>query len=132
MTAMNKQVCKGKGRYKKIPLDISIHLRYLHQDMGVGGVDLRKRYPNFSKTSIYRHMTKKIGDNIEDRRKGNKGRPKVITPRDVRNILRQVPLLRASMQGRFTLKDIKRGANICERISDMTVSRQRYSSVTEV
>ena len=90
MTAVNKQVSKGKACYKKIPLDVSIHLGYLRQDMGVGGVDLLKRYPNFSKTSIYRHMTKKIGDNIAEKRKGNKGRPKVKTPRDTRNILQQV------------------------------------------
>ena len=64
MSAMNKQVCKRKDRYKKMPLDVSIHIRYLHQDMGVGGVDLCKRYPNFSKTSIYRHMTKKLGISV--------------------------------------------------------------------
>ena len=55
-------------KYKKIPMDVSIHVRYLHQDKGKGLKDLILKYPENSKTSLHRHskltigVTKKMGD----------------------------------------------------------------------
>ena len=109
--------------YRKIPLCVSVHLRYLHQDLGIKGTDLVKRFPKYRRSAIYRHMLKEVGDVVVDKRKGNKGRPKVLTLRDERNILRQIPKLRRSMQGNFTLKDVRTGAGVREDVCDMTVSR---------
>ena len=53
---------------KKIPMDVSIHVRYLHQDKGEGLKDLILKYPENSKTSLHRHskltigVKKKMGD----------------------------------------------------------------------
>ena len=55
-------------KYKKIPMDVSIYVRYLHQDKGEGLKDLILKYPENSKTSLHRHskltigVTKKMGD----------------------------------------------------------------------
>ena len=42
---------------KQIPLEVSIHIRYLYQDKGLRGKELLKKYPMCSKASIYRHAT---------------------------------------------------------------------------
>ena len=83
-----------KCRYEQIPADVSLHIRYLHQDKGVRGKDLRKRYKKYSKTSIYRHMVKPIGEEVRDKREDNAGRPKVYTSRETRQIIRPIGTLR--------------------------------------
>ena len=39
---------------------MSIHLRYLYQDKALKGKELLKRYPVYSKATIYRHASKPI------------------------------------------------------------------------
>ena len=80
----------------KIPLEVSLHLRYLSQDKGETLVDLCKRYPKYSKTSIFRHSKKPIGDTKPDRRVNNKkaGRKKLLTDRDVRQLNNSLVKLR--------------------------------------
>ena len=54
---MNKlEELKIKKKYNKIPLEASIHLKYLHQDLGFSLAQLCKRYQSYAKTSIFRHM----------------------------------------------------------------------------
>ena len=83
---------KREGKvYKKMPMDVSIHLRYLHQDLGLKLEDLLRRYKGYSKTTIFRHAKKPISDTVLDKRKLNKGRPKKLSVRTQRSILRQIP-----------------------------------------
>ena len=100
-----------------------MHLRYLHQDGGKSGKELVKRYPQYTRTSIYRHMKLPIGDCTEDKRHNNCGAPKKLTVRDERNILRQIPLLREHLYGAFHLNDIRNAADIPRSISDSTLRR---------
>lgn len=57
-------------RYKKLPIEVWIHVRYLHQDKGEKIVDICKRYSHLPKTSIFRHCklplgkAKKMGDTV--------------------------------------------------------------------
>ena len=44
----------------KIPLDVSIYLRYLHQDRNIRIKELVKEYKQYSKTSIYQHTKKSL------------------------------------------------------------------------
>ena len=62
-----------------MPLEVSVKLRYLHQNKGVKTCDLMRRFPNYSKSNIYVHA--KLPDEAAktDGRKLNKGRPKVLT-----------------------------------------------------
>ena len=74
-----------KMKYKKVPLEVSLHMRYLHQDMGMKTRDIKK-YPQYSKSSIYRHANKSLGVVKEQKNKG--GRPTKMSVRDQR-ILRK-------------------------------------------
>ena len=95
-----------KKTYKKIPLVVSIHLRYLRQDKNENLEQLMQRYPQFSKSSISRHSKQPIGEIIEDRRHYNKGRPSKVTERDCRMVSKSVKKLREEV-GKFSVEDIK-------------------------
>lgn len=96
----------------KIPLDVSIYMRYLHQDKGVRIKELVKEYKQYSKTSIYRHAKKPIaGDNCPDKRQNNKGRPRKLNSRDSRKLIRHLLILRES-KGSFNSKRIQADAGI--------------------
>ena len=81
-----------------------------------------KDHKKYSKATICRHMRRKIDDSVIDRRKYNQGRPKKLTERDKRNILRQVEILRRDY-GYFTTKRLEVFAGISADVSDETVRR---------
>ena len=63
---MNKlEELKTKKKYKKLPLEVSIHLKYLHQDLGFSLAQIYKRYQSYAKTSIFRHMKLPTGGKRE-------------------------------------------------------------------
>lgn len=103
----------------RVPLEVSVHWRYLHQDMRLTWKqihDMKGRgYQKYSKATICRHMKKPFNDLVNDKRKQNKGRPKKLTDRDRRNILRQVNVLRGRNIVNFTVKKIKEMAGLSHR-----------------
>ena len=113
----------SRSKYKKIPFDVSMHLRYLHQDKGETLPQLMQRYPQYSRTTIYSHSRLPIGENIVDRRHSNKGRPAKLTPQDVRKLSSSLKKLRENF-GNFTSKDVQRDVGIKEQeISNRIVRR---------
>ena len=48
-----------KAKYRKVPLEVSIHLRYLYQQQKVSATELCKKLM-CSTASIYRHMLKNL------------------------------------------------------------------------
>ena len=50
-----------KMKYKKVHLEVSVHMRYLHQDMGMMIRDTIRKYPQYSKSNTYRHANKSLG-----------------------------------------------------------------------
>ena len=107
----------------RVPIQVSLHWRYLHQDANYKWhqIKAKKEYRQYSKATICRHMNKSIADLVVDKRKRNKGRPRKLSCRDERNILRQVELLRNSI-GYFTTKRIKVSAGLVGRVSDENCS----------
>ena len=71
----------------KVPLDVSMRLRYLYQDKKVPLKKLVKLYNEHSVTSIFRHANKPTGQVVDDRRKYSPGRPKKLSVRDERKIV---------------------------------------------
>ena len=71
----------------KIPDDVSVYLRYLHQDLAIKGQALLSRFPEYSKASIYRHANMLIGSPVIDKRHNNPGRPHILSACDKRAIL---------------------------------------------
>lgn len=105
-----------------MPSDVSIYLRYLHHEGRIPCSELVRRYPQYAPRSIYRHAKKPIGEAVFDRRKLNKGRPRKLTLRDERSIIRTVKKLRADSLS-FSSKRIKTEANIRADISCRNVRR---------
>ena len=64
----------------KIPLHVSFRLRHLFQDKGFRRKKLLKLYPEYLRTSLYRHAVKSIDSTqVVDQRKFNKGKPKKVS-----------------------------------------------------
>ncbi len=76
---MEKTEAKKREKYRKIPIEISLHLRYLRQDKGETLPQLMKRYPQYSRTTIYNHSRRPIAEFVGDKRHSNKGRPAKLT-----------------------------------------------------
>lgn len=110
---------------QRVPLEVSIHWRYLHQDKGKTWSEIskmKKCYAKYSKATISRHMVKNIGDLVPDKRKKNQGRPSKLSERQKRNILRQTAVLQEEL-GNFSVKRVMVRADIPPTISSRTVSR---------
>ena len=52
-----------------VPLEVSIHGRYLHQDgrKTLLEISKMKTYGKYSKATIFRHMVKSVGDLVPDK-----------------------------------------------------------------
>ena len=118
-----------KMKYKKIPLDVSIYLRYLHQHGGLKGKKLCEKFPQYSPRSIHRHAALPVGADTRDRRKGNKGRPRKLSDRDKRHIESAIQRLRHTEQGVFTsihIQELSGTSRVCNRTVRRHLNRDGY------
>ena len=110
-------------KYKKIPIDVSIYVRYLHQDKGEDLKDLILRYSEYSKTSFHRHSKLPIGVNQKDGRYQNKGRKRLLSDRGNRKIIQCSHELRDTV-GNFTSTDIQKNNSLKEpQVSSRTIRK---------
>ena len=118
---MTKSVTKVLQR---VPLDVSFHWRYLHQDGRKTWLEISKMksYAKYSKATFCRHMVKNIGDLILDKRKQNQGRTKSFWDRKKRNILHRAKVMQEEV-GNFSVKRVMVGAVIPPSVSTETVRR---------
>ena len=70
----------------RVSPELSIYLRYLHQDQNVSIRSLSRRYPQFSLPTIWRHATKKI-ELHPKQTKGEGGCKPKISKRDERSLV---------------------------------------------
>ena len=82
-----------------------------------------RRQAHYSEASIYKHLIKPVDRDPSDNKKKNPGRPLILTDRDRKRILLQIPKLRKQNEGDFTVRDIRKGADECEDKSANTVNR---------
>ena len=106
-------------KYKKIPKDVSIYLRYLHQHGGVTGKELLNRFPQYARRSVYRHASLPVGQDAGDKRKK---RPRKLNNRDKRHIDAAVKRLRRTEQGVFTSVNLQEHCGL-NNMSNRTVRR---------
>ena len=109
-----------KKTLTQVPLEVSVHLRYLYQEKDIREKEILKTYPKLSKATIYRRTKKPVADKTVDKRNHNHGRPREISPRDKRLILCQIALLR-EQYGFFTIKRLRVCAGVRKDESDKTV-----------
>ena len=109
---------------QRVPLEISIHWRDLHQDGRKSWLEISnmKSYGKYSKATMCRHMVKNIGDLVPDKRKQNQDRPIKLSYRQKRNILHQAKVLQEEV-GNFSVKRVMVRAGIPQSISTATVRR---------
>ena len=80
--------------------ELSIYLRYYHQDQNVSIRSLSRRYPQFSHSTIWRHATKKIERHLKQT-KGKGGHKPKLSKRDEKSIIRALHYPR-KQDGNFT------------------------------
>ena len=98
-------------------------MRYLFEDKGVRGRQLLEKFPNYSKATVYRHAKLPISNlNRQDKRKYNKGRPRKLTARADRKLLRELRKLRATV-GAFSPSRLRTAAGISPEVSIWTIRR---------
>ena len=105
-----------------MPLAVSEELRIMHQKFGVGLKELLKQYPQYPKTSIYRHSLKRLGELKEDKREFGKGRPRKLTERDKRSVIRSLVSLRENV-GTFSSRDIQNDCGLQHKVSNDRIRR---------
>ena len=96
---------KTNKQQERIPLHVSIWIRYLFQEKGVHWKELLKRFPKYSSRNIYRHGSKPFDCIQYDKRKFNRDRPLKLSIRNKRAIKWEVPRLRETI-GSFTDKGV--------------------------
>ena len=108
---------------KPVPVKTSLYMRYLFQDKGMKGRQLLKTFPNYRKSTIYRHVQLPIdaGDQ-QDKRECNKGRPRKLTALEERNLVRELQKLRATV-GAFSAARLQTEAGISPEVSVWTIRR---------
>lgn len=103
--------------------ETSVHIRYLFQDKGLRGNELLKRFPKYSKATIYRHAKLPLDEVATfDKRKHNKGRPRKLSSRDERNIIRHLRICRATV-GSFSASRLRTMAGISPDVSAWCIRR---------
>ena len=109
---------------KKMPLEVSVRLRYLHRDKGlkISSLVRRREFQGYSKSSIYYHAKLPINTIKPDQRAQNNGRPRRLTERDERNLVRALKTLRKT-EGSFSASRLKLEAGVDRTISNSTVRR---------
>lgn len=120
-----------KSNYKKVSLEESVQIRVLHQKFGMGLPALQKQFQHLPKTTIYRHSKKPLGGSnpMIDKRHGNQGRPRKLSSRDERSVIRALHDLREKV-GTFSSTDIQEEAGLQNSVHNRTVrrclKRQKY------
>ena len=98
----------------------SLYMRLLFQEQKLSAAEIKKRFPQYSRATIYRHINRPLTERT-DRRSSNRGRPSKLTDQDIRQILRKIPVLRQK-QGTFTIKRLRLEAGV-NHVSIHTVRR---------
>ena len=98
-------------------------LRVLHQEGKVSCYELVKRYGHrYAERSIYRHAKKPLNEVTFDKRHNNKGRPRKLTLRDERCIVRSLLALRRQ-RVQFSSRKIQEQAGLGREISNRVIRR---------
>ena len=113
---------EAKKTRKKMDPDVSVHLRYLFQDKGMKCSEICKYYPEYPRSTIRHHMKLPIKKKRGDKRKLNKGRPRLLTTRDKRNILSTLYKLRKTIGPSFNSRRLAYEAGVTH-VCDRTVRR---------
>lgn len=112
-------------KYKKVPLRTSIYIRVLNET-GFKAKDIQRKIPSVSLRQIYRHLKKPVEEDVSDKRKKNTGRPRLMTVRDERKMLRNLVNLRND-RACFSVRRLQEESDL-GHVSTRTVCRHLHSN----
>ena len=111
-----------KSPYQKMALRHSVEIQCLHQECNVTIPELVRRFPQYSRASIYRQSTIPINDEPRvDLRQMNRGRPRLISSRGSRRVIHEIARQRKQV-GSFTSKRVHTASGFT-KVSNRTVRR---------
>ena len=116
---------RSKGKYHKLPLHVSLAIRYLHQTQKEPLSRLLEMFPQYKKTTLHRHskLPLSLTEPIDNRCNAKRGRPSKLNDRDKRKLVSALHKLRRT-EGNFASTDIQREAGFGEEaVSNRTVRR---------
>ena len=92
-----------------MPIEVSVRLRYLHQDKGTKICEFlkMKEFSCYSESNVYLHAKLPIRSTKKDLRNDNKGRPHLLNDRDKRSIVKT--------EGVFSVKRLRLEAGIDDK-----------------
>ena len=97
-------------------------MRLMYVELKIPVAKIMLRFPRYSRATVFRHVKRPIKREF-DKRKNNPGRPRKLTERDERNLIRHIHRLRHSI-GPFTLRKLALEAGIQdEHVSMSTIGR---------
>ena len=99
----------------------SNQIRCARQLSGVKGDALVALFPQYGRSTIFKHAKKPLCDEVTDNRKFNQGRPRKLTARDARKVVNTIPFLRKTEKS-FSSKRIQFEASM-GKVSNRTVRR---------
>ena len=106
---------KNKNKLKRVTMVESLYMIFLYVEKGVPVSELMKRIPGYSRAIIFTHVKRPVNTPF-NKRKLKKERPKKLSLRDERSIVRQISRMRSKI-GPFTLKRFAGEAGIAEDVS---------------
>ena len=106
---------KNKNKLKRVTMVESLYMIFLYVEKGVPVSELMKRIPGYSRATIFRHVKRPVNTPF-NKQKLKKERPKKLSLRDERSIVRQISRIRSKI-GPFTLKRFAGEAGIAEDVS---------------
>ena len=79
-----------KSNTKYIQIKQALYIRLLYQEQKLSVPEIMKRYPQYSRATIYWHVKRPVAETIVDRGKQNKGRPCKLSAQNKRLITTRV------------------------------------------
>ena len=109
--------------YEKVDPRTSAEIKILYQRHNVRGRDLVRYFPRMSRANIYKHARRPLGTEYSDKRKGNPRRPRTITGKLARLIMRQVQKYMADGES-FCSKDLQVMTSTTDMMNNRTLRRE--------
>jgi len=111
-------------KWNKVPLEVSMHIRVLHQEFGWKVCDMQKKFKTIPRRTLSYHANIKLNENKIDKRKYNKGRPSKLSERDRRKIKRCIEAIRQYEQDpNFSIGRVQVMCGLETQCSTRTVNR---------
>lgn len=110
-----------RRKQSKVSIADSLYMRFLYVELKMPVSRIMKKFPKYSRATVFRHVKRPL-NRPHDKRKLNPGRPRRLTPRDERNLIRHIKRMRSTI-GPFTLRRLAVEAGIDQTVSMATVGR---------